>query len=190
MLAEALPKRMAEGVDLGGAGPITAREGYQIVRQLVDALMKAADPARPDSKMELQSLMAYSTALHSSPLISPDGRLRAHATWGYCFKGRNGEGGRIDVPSLGGPSIIYQKSWTQRGNLIGEDWLDSTEALAAMARSGRALEGAVPTGLTLGYSPTYAEGPCWTIDQWVIGKGIRNVVMIDARAGNVVWSHP
>jgi len=190
MLAEALPKRMADDVDLGGAGPITAREGYQIARQLVDGMVKAADPARPGSGMELQSVMVYGTSRRPTPLFSPEGRLRAHAIWGYCFKGRAGEGARIDVPSLGSPSIIYQKIWTQRGDLIGDHWMDSPEALAAIAKSGRVLEGAVPSDLTLGVSQPYSEGPSWRIDHWVLGKGIRNIVMIDARDGHVVWVHP
>jgi hypothetical protein len=191
LLAGALPKRMVEDADLGGAGPITAREGNDIAQRMVDELAAAADPARPTAGMDLQSLfMMPGSGRRWGAMFSPDGRLRAHGTWAYSFKGRAGEGARVHVPSLGDPWIDYQAGWTVPGELIGEPWMDSTDAMAAIAASGRLLEGVTPTELSLGYYPPYTEGPSWRIDSWIVGKGVRNVILIDARDGHVVWAHP
>jgi len=191
MLAEALPKRMAADVDLGGVGPISAREGYAIARRLVDEIAASGEPAGPTSGMELQSVMATpGTGRHWGASFSPEGRLRAHAMWAYSFKGRAGDGACVNVPSLGDPAVAYQANWALRGDLIGEPWIDSVDALAAIAGKGHVPEGAVPTELTLGFSPPYSEGPSWRADHWVLGKGLRSVVVVDARDGHVVWVHP
>jgi hypothetical protein len=191
MLAEALPKRMAAEVDLGGAGPISAREGYVIARRLVDGMAASTEPAKPASGMELQTVSALlGTGRRWGASFSPEGRLRAHASWDYFFKGSAGDGAQIQVPSLGDPSVRYQANWALRGDLIREPWIDSVDALAAIAGTRHVPEGAVPTELTLGYSPPYSEGPSWRVDHWVLGKGLRSVVMVDARDGHIVWVHP
>lgn len=191
MLADALPKRMAVDVDLGGAGPVSAREGYAIARRLVDEIVPSADPVRPPSSMELQNVQAtLGTGRRWGASFSPEGRMRAHAMWVYSFKGGTGEGASVSVPSLGDTTVAYQGNWGMRGDLIGEPWVDSVDAMASIAATGRVPEGAVPTDLTLGYFPPYSEGPTWRADHWVLGKGLRYVVLVDARDGLIVWMHP
>jgi hypothetical protein len=191
MLAEALPKRMAVDVDLGGAGPVSAREGYAIARRLVDGIVPSPDANGSASGMELQNVQAtLGTGLRWGASFSPEGRVRAHAMWVYSFKGRAGDGASVSVPSLGDATVAYQANWGMRGDSIREPWIDSVDAMAVISSSGRVLEGAVATDLTLGYFPPYLESPTWRSDHWVLGKGLRCVFLVDARNGRVVWMHP
>lgn len=175
-LADALPNYMPAGVDLGGAGAITAREAYAIAQRLAG------------NGTQLVSLTCvFGTGKTWGPEISSHGRLRAHGMWMFVFSGAL-QGAWIFVPSLGAPVVYRLAGGKPRTPPIVEAWIDSDTACEALVNSGRLPPGATVFRMTLS-NEQYFNASVWRIDLAIPGA-LPRVAILNPSDGAIVWMSP